>query len=291
MIINELRIAKVAEAFKEAGGLKFAKAFEEADPQMRVAEGLCSTAGHLTPLLLAINACVSYVLAGKGEECWSSFADFIASAGRQLSNYLELTELVRGFVSKSKHHRLARAAKLSRLSKLTGCSALRKFESPYIEFIENPRSLLRTLAECLRSSEYAKTVVFAVKMYYYGVKACLGVDIVLPKEIKVPVDRRVAYLAYTSGIVEVSSDDLGREEVIRKLMARAEVVRLAWDRVAELSSIPPLHLDAPLWVIGRYVGLGKSVEDIVDGIDKLLGGRVPENKLELVVRELLHKLA
>ena len=289
MIISELRVARVAEAFKEAGGLKFAKAFEEADPQMEAAERLCSVSGYLTPLLLAINACVSYVLAGRGEEYWSSFADFIASVGRKPSNYLEVTKLVKKFVSESKHHGLARAAKLSRLSKLTGCSALRRFKNPHTEFIEDPRLLLRTLTKCLRSSQYAKTVVFAVKMYYYGVKACIGIDIVLPKEIKVPVDRRVAYLTYTSGMVEVSGGS-SKEEVIRKLMARAGIVRLVWDKVAELSNIPPLHLDAPLWVIGRYVGLGRSIEDVIDEIDELLGGRVLRDKLELVVRELAYRL-
>ena len=288
MIISELRIARVAEAFKEAGGLKFAKAFEEADPQMGAAERLCSVSGYLTPLLLAINACVSYVLAGRGEEYWSSFADFIASAGRKPSNYLEVTKLVKEFVSESKHHGLARAAKLGRLSKLAGCSALRRFENPHTEFIRDPRSLLRALAECLKSSVHAKTVVFAVKMYYYGVKACSGIDMVLPKEIKVPVDRRVTYLTYTSGMIEVSGGS-SREEIIRKLMARAEVVRLVWDKVAELSNIPPLHLDAPLWIIGRYVGLRRSIEDVVDGIDELLGGRVPRKGLELVVKELLYK--
>lgn len=289
MIISELRIARVAEAFKEAGGLKFAKAFEEADPQLRAAERLCSVTRYLTPLLLAINACVSYVLTGRGEKYWSSFTDFIASAGRKPSNYLELTKLVKEFVSKSKHHRLARAAKLSRLGKLTGCSALRRFENPHIEFIRDPRSLLEAFAKCLRSSEHAKTVVFAVKMYYYGVKACLGIDMVLPREIKVPVDRRVAYLTYTSGMVEVS-DDLRREEVIRKLMTWAKVVRLVWDRVAELSSTPPLHLDAPLWIIGRYVELGRNIEGVIDGIDGLVSGRVPRDKLELVVKELFYKL-
>jgi len=289
LIINELRIARVAEAFKEAGGLGFAKAFEEADPQMKAAEKLCGTSGSLTPLLLAINACVSYVLAGRGEEYWNSFADFIASAGKLPNSYLDVIELVMEFVSKSKYHGLAKAAKLSRLSKLLRCSALRRFEDPRAEFTKDPRSLLRALAECLRSSEYAKTVVFAVKMYYYGFKACLRADMVLPKEIKVPVDRRVAYLTYTSGMLEVSGD-LSREEIIRKLMSHAEAVRFVWDRVAELSDIPPLHLDAPLWIIGRYAGLGRSIEEVIDGVAKLLGNRLPRDKLELVVGELLYRL-
>ncbi|MCD6428681.1 MAG: N-glycosylase/DNA lyase [Desulfurococcales archaeon] len=289
MIVSELRISRVAEAFRVAGGLKFAKAFEEADPQMKAAQKLCSVSSYLTPLLLAINACVSYVLAGRGEEYWSSFADYVASAGRCPSTYLEVTELVKEFVSESKYHRLARAAKLSRLSKLARCSALKRFEDPHAEFVTNPRSLLRVLTDCLKSSGHAKTVVFAVKMYYYGVKACLGIDLVLPDEVEVPVDRRVAYLAYTSGMLEVSGGT-SREEVIRKLMVQAEVVRLVWDRVAKLSGIPPLHLDAPLWIIGRYVGLGKSVEDVIEEVEELLGGRVPRDKLELVVRELLHRL-
>ncbi len=289
MIINNSRIAKVAKALKIAGGLRLAKVFEEADPQMKAVEKLCKTYGNLTPLLLAINALVSYMLAGRGEEYWSSFAAYASMVGEPPENYLGLIKLVKEFVSNSKYHRLNRAAKLSRLSKLLKCSALAKFENPNDEFIKDPYSLLKVLAECLGSSEFAKTTVFAVKMYYYGVKACLGTDLVLPAEIKVPVDRRVAFLAYTSGIIDVG-EGLSRGEVIKKFKHRAGVVRIAWGRVAELSSIPPVHLDALLWIIGRYAEAGKSIGDITNRVAELLGSRLPESTLELVIKELLYKL-
>ena len=289
MIINNSRIAKVAKALKTAGGLRLAKAFEEADPQMKAAKKLCGTYGDLTPLLLAINALVSYMLAGRGEEYWNSFTAYASTVGEPPENYLGLIELVKEFVSKSKYHGLARAAKLSRLNKLLKCSALAEFEDSNDEILNDLYSLLRVLAECLESSESAKTIIFAVKMYYYGVKACLGTDLVLPAEIKVPVDRRVAFLAYTSGIIDVG-EGLSRGEVIKKFKHRAGVVRIAWGRVAELSSIPPVHLDALLWIIGRYAEAGKSIGDITNRVAELLGSRLPESTLELVIKELLYKL-
>jgi len=289
LIINNLRVMKVAEALKSAGGLRLAKVFEEADPQMKAAEKLCGIYGVLTPLLLAINALVSYMLAGRGEDYWNSFADYAHAVGKPSENYLGLIELVKEFVKGSRHHRLARTAKLSRLSKLMRCNALAKFENPKSEFLDDPYSLLKVLAECLKCSEYTKTIVFAVKMYYYGVKACLGTDLVLPTKIKVPADRRLAYLAYTSGIIELGGE-LRRGEVVERLMKRSGLVRTAWGRVAELSNIPPAHLDAPLWMIGRYAEAGVSVKDVADRIAELLGNKLPISALELVIKELLYKL-
>ena len=286
--ISELRVAKVAKAFKEAGSLNFAKVFEEVDPQMGVARKLCGVAGALTPLLLAINACVSYLLTGRGEEYWSSFARYVASVRSYPRNYLEVIELVKDFVSRSRYHARGRVAKLSRLSKLLKCRVLSKFEDPNLEFIRDPRTLLKTLVGCLGSSEYSKTLVFAVKMYYYGIKACYGKNMVLPRSIKIPVDRRIAYLTYTSGMVEVG-DEVGREDIIETLMKRSRIVRLAWDRVSALSEIPPLHLDAPLWIIGRYVKPEVKVGEVVRAVNELIRGRLPRRKVELVVKELLYK--
>jgi len=290
LVANRLRVVKVAKTFKDLGGLDFAKVFEEVDPQMAVARRLCNVANHLTPLLYATNACVSYLLTGRGEEYWSSFAEYVINSGKQVSNYLEVVELVKEFVSSSRYHVLARAIKLSRLSKLLRCKALKEFEDPNLRFINDPTTFLRTLTECLGSSKDSKTVLFATKMYYYGVRACLGRDLTLPESTSIPVDRRVAYLAYTSGMVEVGGSGLSKEEVINSLMRRPKLVRDVWNDVARLSNIPPLHLDAPLWVVGRYVKPGATVEGVVKEVSELVGSRLPTYKIELLVKELLYKI-
>jgi N-glycosylase/DNA lyase len=70
----------------------------------------------------------------------------------------------------------------------------------------------------------------------------------VPFSINIPVDSRISMLAATSGIV--GGDEW--REVWRRLYNRERrLASEAWRPVAEASDIPPLRMDALLWLPAR----------------------------------------
>lgn len=194
--------------------------------------------------LAAMNALVSYRLAGRGEEHWDYFSRYFSS--RRAEDLC--TDFLR-YVDESPYLRLNRDARKRRAARL--CAASLK--------LEDLESVWRTLS-ALFGSEDQKTVVFATKILNYVYMCYRGIRRPAPFSIPIPVDYRVAYLTSCLGLV-----DMKPEEAMR----RHKAIQATWDRVARESGIPSLHIDTLLWLAGRAVIYGENVHSIPEEVLRL----------------------
>jgi DNA-(apurinic or apyrimidinic site) lyase len=277
MKVDEGRVRAVAEAFSHLGH-DGVVAFERRDPQMRSAELLARRCGpEQAPALLGINALVSYMLTGRGEEFWESFSRFASERCSDSDPVSVVIEFTRTF------NRYNLKAKLARLQKVAKC--LSHVGTEIFTDLEKYWSFLR---KCLNLKGDEKTLVFSVKMVYYGLKAS-DMNVEVPPDIPIPVDRRISIVTLTSGIIRGSELTLqGIRKDAAELMRRRRKVASVWDEVARLSAIPPLHLDAPIWLVGRYVN-SWSRGNALEGLKRIgLEKEVGFNKLRKLIDELLY---
>ncbi len=268
MIINEERVRELGNLFRRVG-LRKVTVFEDEDPQMESARIIEIGCPGTAAKALYVNALVSYMLPMKGEKYWALYAEHIAE--RCPRDWEHLIEDAKDFTRTV--HRFGVRQKLSRLDTLKHC---RKLE----ELIEKGdyASLWHETAKCLRTQRDKKTVVFAVKMAYYGRRAA-GYSEVLPMGIPIPVDRRVARASTLSGIIE-------GVDSVEELMRKHRIVTKAWGIVASISDIPPLHLDSVLWVITSYWKL-PSPHEVLRSLPQNLVKRVSKDILLAIIKELL----
>ncbi len=276
--INTQRVRAVAEAFKEVG-IEGIQAFEDHDPQMVVAKAIHELCGEMCVAVLATNALVSYMLEVKGEEYWESLANYVRERGCP-NNFMEVIELVEGFTARKNRRFLN--AKLRRLRKLRECLSVMG-----LALKGDLRAYGSGVARCLGSPLESKTVVFSVKMAYYGLRAS-GRSLTLPESMPIPVDFRVARVTHLSRMVE--TDARTRRDVVKILMSKSRIVRRVWTSVSKISGIPPLNLDAPVWVIGGYVDLGRK-SLVMEALRRLsLTKELGEARVWKLTSELLYSL-
>lgn len=151
------------------------------------------------------------------------------------------------------------------------------------------------MARCLNANVDDKTIVFAVKMMYYGMKA-LGVDVTLPHDIPIPVDRRVIKISLMSDLIipdEPRVMERSINDLVSDLFKKPQIVRDAWRTVSLGCGIPPLHLDAVLWFFGKYVNCRSKTEvfeRVVNELGTMNVRRIGMDCIKLLINELLHEL-
>lgn len=268
MIINEARARELGNLFRSVG-LQGVMAFEDEDPQMRSAKTIEARCPGTAATALYINALVSYMLPMKGERYWSLFAEHITRSCPR--GWERLIESVKRFTRSV--HRFGVRQKLNRLEVMRGCGRLENLirVGDYV-------GLWHETAGCLRTQRDKKTIVFSVKMAYYGRRAA-GHRETLPMKIPMPVDRRVARASILSGVIEGAGS-------VKDLMRRHRIVAKAWGIVADISGVPPLHLDSVLWVITSYWGL-PSPHEVLRSLPQGLVGKAGEDLLLIIIEELL----
>ncbi len=220
-------------------GLERILALEKKDPQYLSICSLCRRRGEReTARLVMMNALISYRLAGKGEEHWDYFSKFFAQRRRDdiCAEFLE-------YVRTSPYLAVGRDARIRRVSKIC------RYEPDLDDLVKTWKNLINIL----NADDDAKTIVFTIKMLNYVYICCRGVDRMLPYEIPIPVDYRVARLTACLGLV-----DIPPEEALR----RWKDVQRVWNEVAQISGIPPLHIDTLLWLAGRVALYGDRTYDI-----------------------------
>ena len=236
--INRSKVEAAASYLAEAEVRELLDNAETADPQMRAIEEIArryKRFGAAAFYTLGV-AAISYQLSARGEVHWRLAASYARS------NSLED---LRRFAGMSPSLRFARSARLSRVEKLA--KLWPSFEARVDEYARNLELLRQDVAHALGAAADSKTVVFAVKMFYYTARA-FGLHVNLPCEIPLPVDRRVCLISLASGVVEGGSPTL---ENARRLLASApRLVAAAWSDACAPSGVPPLKLDALLWLLG-----------------------------------------
>ena len=251
--IDEGRVEAVARALSRVP-VKAVKVIEFSDPQYKAVKRIALAYGAKSIVAVVANALVSYRLPVRGETYWSNFADFLLSKGR-IDDFEELIESVREFLVSRMQGGTLIDQKLGRIWKAR--DALRKLYTNPLGFTDLTR-LLELLASQMKSRGVEKTIVFAVKMAYYFYTA-LGVEVFNTHNIPLPIDRRVAIITSSSRMLHVS---------IKSIMSkyRDEAVK-AWSRVSSLSGIPPINMDAIIWLPAQNIlrllkrGLGIAREE------------------------------
>jgi len=245
-VINEARVSRLALEIGKLG-LEGVLRFEEADPQFKAIVSLCKGLRDtcIALLLTVLNSLVSYQLVGRGEDHWFFFANYFRG-----KNVDDICTSFMDYVMRSRYLVKFREGKVKRILRI--CGNIGHIRGRCGDILEDPASTWGLLRDTLGLRGYEKTLVFAVKMAYYVSRGCLGKKAVLPMDIPVPVDVRVGILGLCSGIVELSIRDW-REARIKATKERNKYwrpIQHAWQRVASLSGVPPLHLDSLIWTLG-----------------------------------------
>ena len=211
---------RVDELYQKLSGLTVEDAVrvEEQDRQFKALQRLYEKIKNpeLFLKLTVINALLSYQLQMKGEDYWERFAEFF-SQKPEVDAFPEFLE---------KFNRRFLNAKLKRFEKVKKCveSFFRKHTVE--EIGKNLKLLVEELSECLKQRKDAKTVVFAAKMFMYGYRIVFGKDPEGLEEIEIPLDSR-----------------------LKKLLPTVK----EWRELSDRLGIPPIHLDALVWVPKKQV--------------------------------------
>jgi DNA-(apurinic or apyrimidinic site) lyase len=179
--------------------------------------------GELYLVLIISNALICYQLSGSWERYWEEFGVYFSDKNFAYEDiYPELAK----FISQSKNNKRFVEAKIIRLQKLKPFLANFKWKAKF--YFDNMAKLRDDLAVTMWQKKNAKTIVFAVKMFYYGAKNVYW-ETNFPKEISIPVDSRLTNLfeKYKENYTDIS---------------------LFYTDLSEKLNIPELHLDAILWV-------------------------------------------
>lgn len=280
--INRERVKAVGSVFRSLGR-SGCEEFMLVDPQYVSLSRLQSFCGAISVELAAVNGLVSYALSMKGEEFWRLFSEFAASRCSEVRDFRGVVKLVEEFTRS--YNKLYLEVKMRRLSKVLKCAEL--FESLKRRQI---KEYLSKLSLCIDAEEESKTVVFSAKMAYYVLRSA-GVDVDLSK-ISIPVDRRVALVTLTSGLLspprKVKNLFKELENLTEELLRRPKHVRMAWDAVSGESGIPALLIDIPLWLIGGHIKMVRT-DEIIRNL-RSLGLLIDEALLTHLVSELTYAL-
>ncbi|WP_297466738.1 N-glycosylase/DNA lyase [Thermococcus sp.] len=250
---NTEKVERLVEILKELG-LDCARTIEErVDLQFDALKNLHENLKNdeLFIKLVIANSLVSYQLTGKGEDWWWEFS-------RHFSDNPPIESIAKayaGFLPSSKTNRRLVSGKLRRIEKVEpflNSLSLDDLRNYYFNGMERLRD---ELAKALNSKRSAKTIVFAVKMFGYAGRIAFGEFVPYPMSIEIPDDVRIN--AYTKRFTN-------------------EPPVSFWNRIAEITGIPPLHIDSILWPV-----LGGK-EEVIERLKKYC----PKANLVLELRGL-----
>ncbi len=251
--VSDERISIVAKKLRLIG-LQPILLIEQDDPQFKAVKKVVNDLNDkcIAFLLIVLNAVVSYRLSSPGEEYWLEFANYISKT--EANSLQEAVRALKSFLAASKGNRLLRSQKVRRIDKLSSSNSLNSLlslcRSGKIDLVK----ISDILAEGLGSRRNSKTIVFACKMSYYFLKA-IGLNITPPFEIDIPVDRRIALISYTSGLVEINPHVSGVKRLIPVLLRNSDLIASVWRKISNISLIPPLNIDSLIWLISRDIGI------------------------------------
>ena len=264
--IDNYRAKEIAEILKEIFNKNNLNAFVEIDPQYKALKKIYLSTRNkgLTVIITIANSLISYQLSGKGEDYWSEIGNFFSKT--KVGDYKQLYALFTDFLTKyTKYNRIQIRNKLRRLRIFLNSRIIdRLYISPCLYSIDQ-YPLLEILSEIMKQSMYAKTIIFSVKMYYYAARILCENTVPDPR-IPMPIDRRVAYISFTSGLIRISNktclEDL--KHIIYRLMQsrnRDNIVK-AWFILSKYSGIPCIFLDTIVWLMGKYVSPFKNIDEM-----------------------------
>ena len=200
--------------------------------------------------LIVLNALSSYMLNCTGEMYWKEFADYFCFFFKKRNSEIlrgdDLIIVFKTFLTNSMCNKRFLTVKLRRIDKAR--ELIGKLSKNLDRYIKDQEFLLLDLIKYVGGRRDSKTLVFAVKMFNYGVRICTRERIVLPFTISIPLDNRILKISYLLGV-------------------RRDVINF-WNRVSKEIGIPPLHVDSLLWIAYRYARESEKSEHVK--FDKLI---------------------
>lgn len=234
------RINDIATLFSSLG-LDFFKDLETRDPQYKAISKLRHIDPPVIPVMVSLNALVSFMLSCRGEDYWYEFSCYVMRNFHKVRSNISIKAIIDfliDFLVVSKCNRRFLNMKIKRLLRIrSNPEAKRLMDINF--FLRDTLGFWKLLANLVGSKPESKTTVFSVKMYYYGIRSSLNLDMVLPFEIPIPVDRRIIRVTSACGLLKKPKD--------------VGWIRDIWSLIGKLSGIPPLHLDVLLWLISPYI--------------------------------------
>lgn len=175
------------------------------------------------PLIIA-NSIICYQLSWKWEDYWEEFSIYFSNFSFENKDILKELGF---FIKNSKNNKRFVDTKIKRLEKV------RPFIENYIkqqEFYYDYMVFLRDdLAKTMKQKLDAKTIVFAVKMFWYWARNYFSRLNYYPESITIPIDSRL-------------------EKLFEKYNISHEKEQEFYFELAQKLKIPELHLDALVWV-------------------------------------------
>jgi len=234
----------VARLLRELG-VEVVLELEEVDPQFEAAASLCRVLGLDGAVATYLVAVATYQLKCSGEVFWSRFSEYMRRVVPD-----KVVEGVVGFILGDECSSIQRQVKVGRVLKLSRYIGDVRYFISSCNFLE----LWKLTYRALNADANSKTVVFAVKMGYYGARALNICGGPLPSEIPIPLDRRVARATLNLGLLTVGSP----EDVMRC----RDVVLESWRDIGRSSGIPPIHIDLLLWALQNPNTLAKALRRV-----------------------------
>lgn len=139
--------------------------------------------------LIIANSIICYQLSWKGEDYWEEFSEYFSKNKIEYENII--TEISK-FIVNSKNNKRFVDTKQKRLEKIRSFIE-NDFNYKSAYFYENMTELRNILAKIMKQKIDAKTIVFAVKMFWYWARNIYDLK-EYPSEISIPIDSRLTYL-------------------------------------------------------------------------------------------------
>ena len=176
--------------------------------------------------LILANSIICYQLSSTWEKYWEEFSIYFSNI--EIKNIDELIINIEIFIKQSKWNRRFIDTKVKRLNKLK--DFLKDFMKLEMYYYENMNILCDDLAKNLNQQITAKTIVFGVKMFWYGSRIKFNKIINFPFNIFIPIDSRL--------------------KKIYELYNKDETIKIEefYLTLSKKLNIPLLHLDAIIWV-------------------------------------------
>ncbi len=175
--------------------------------------------------LVLINSIICYQLSSTWEEYWNEFSEYFAK--NEISNFNNIEKVFFDFLSNSRWNKRLIWVKIKRIEKLK--LFLDEFKSRESYYYDNMRELLLKLSSIMNQKIEAKTMVFAIKMFWYAWRIFSQKISFFPGDIFIPIDSRITKL------YEIYNTD-------PNLWIKDFYLILS-----NKLNIPLLHLDAILW--------------------------------------------
>ncbi len=208
--------------------IKQAQKIEESDLQFfalkKLYENIKNNNFYLA--LIISNAIICYQLSSSWEAYWEEFSKYFGE--NKINSKDEIIKKLAEFIKNSKWNKRFVETKIKRLEKLK--PFLEKFIWNEKYYYLNMEKLQIELSKTMNQKPSDKTIVFGVKMFYYWARIVFNKIIKFPSQISIPIDSRLTKL------YEIHNEDKNLK------------IDEFYDILAKKLNIPPLHLDAVLWV-------------------------------------------